>query len=189
MKRVIGSLTVVLFCIIFLAACSPEADTSPASSGDAPEPTAEEALQPVTPAVDGDAESGDDGSGLQETVAEKPVLTFEQRGGLMGIGPGERVWQFHADGYVEVSDGRSWEMESTQIESLIDQVLAADFLSLDEDYVPEDTCCDRMTYVITLHAGGETHTVTTLDGAEMPQNLVDVLDALNGTVSDLAERP
>ena len=52
---------------------------------------------------------------------------------------------------------------------------AADFFNLDSEYLPEDQCCDRFVYVITITQGADTHTVTTIDAAEAPEGLFDVI--------------
>lgn len=171
---------------LLLLGCGPAAAATPTeTAGKTPEAT-QPALQPVTPAADAEAETPATGS-LEETAGEPPAITFEQLGGLRGIGPGESVWEFYEDGRVVVSDGRSWDLPTADVDELVEEMLAADFMALDADYMPEDTCCDRITYVITLHAADETHTVTTLEDAEMPQNLADVLQMLNQKVAELAE--
>jgi hypothetical protein len=34
---------------------------------------------------------------------------------------------------------------------------------MEDEYLPEDTCCDRLTHTLTLRRNNQTKTVTTLD--------------------------
>jgi hypothetical protein len=88
-----------------------------------------------------------------------------------GLAPIDETWILGADGTVLGPDeylGRLAEDERARLEAAID---AAGFFDLDSEYLPDDQCCDRRLYELTLTRGGATHTVTSLDGADAPQSL------------------
>ncbi len=166
---------IVVFLIVFLAACTPPA----APAGDEPvyqttEPTDTSAKEDVAataaPAVEGKA----------ETALEGAILLYERAGGLKSVGPTEWSWRFYADGRIVGSDGREWQVPPAEIEKLVDDVLALGFTEFQASYIPEDTCCDRVTHTLTVQDGEQAYTVTVLDGADAPAELFEAVEMVNG---------
>jgi len=63
-------------------------------------------------------------------------------------------------------------------------IRAADFMSLEDSYVPKDTCCDRYLYEITVTIGGQSKTVRTIDASPTaPAGLTSLVDTLNRLVA------
>ena len=165
---------ITVFLIVFLAACTPPA----APAGDEPvyqtaEPTdataKEDAATTAAPAVEGKA----------ETALEGAVMLYERAGGLKSIGPTEWSWRFYADGRIVGSDGREWQAPPEEIEKLVDDVLALGFTEFEASYIPEDTCCDRVTHTLTVHDGDQVYTVTVLDDADAPPELFQAAEMVN----------
>lgn len=66
-------------------------------------------------------------------------------------------------------------------------IRAANFMALQDSYLPKDTCCDRYEYTITISANGQSKTVRTIDGAPVaPPELIQLVDTLNRLVTALA---
>ena len=178
-----------LIVFLLLVACSPAAeqpseesntdgnDSSPAllSVTNTPLPEGKETL----PNTSDDVLSRDD--------VGTAVLLYERSGGLKGVGPSVSDWQFYGDGRIVSSDGNSWRVEPERIDNLVAEITASGFQSLESNYVPEDTCCDRAFHLIIVRTAEKTHTVETLDGAEMPQSLKDNIQQINIFLSDLYE--
>lgn len=104
-------------------------------------------------------------------------------GGIAGI---DETWVLAADGTVNGPLGRSGSLAPDQVEALADAVIDARFFDFDAEYLPEDRCCDRFTYELTITQGGRTHTVATVDAADAPDGLFVLigswLDAMRGSV-------
>ncbi len=119
---------------------------------------------------------GDDDSGGGSTTTSTVVAgvsgTLSMSGGIEGR---QETWVLEADGTVLGPDGYTGTVSAADRDRLAAAVEAADFFTLDAEYLPEDQCCDRFTYVITIAHGGHTHTVTTIDAAEAPEGLFDVI--------------
>jgi len=63
-------------------------------------------------------------------------------------------------------------------------VRAANFMSLEDSYVPKDSCCDRYLYEITVTIGGHSKTVRTIDASPTaPAELTQLVDTLNQLVA------
>lgn len=162
-----------LICLLgllaILAACGGATNTAEPAAA-IPTPTTGPALRPITPRPDADTADSPAAGRDPEKAPELDgaVLMYERYGGLAGIRPQEYVWRLYADGRITSSDGRSWDVPPAEIADLVDAILALGFADLDASYVPENTCCDRVTHVITLQVGDDVRQVTTLDAATAP---------------------
>ncbi len=167
-------LTVLIF-IIWLVACTP-ATTPP---GDEPiyqtaEPT--EAATKEAPA----ATSAPAAESKPETMSEGAVMIYQRAGGLKGIGASEFSWTFYADGRIVGNDGREWQVSPEEVQKLVDDVMALGFAEFEVSYIPEDTCCDRVTHTLTVKDDdGQVYTVSVLDGADAPPELFTAVDMVN----------
>ena len=195
MKKII----VITFvtALLVLMACNASSDNSNVA---VEEQTAIPALQDVaedvseeTADADGDtrndavtntAETEETAAG-SHTGAEEPVITYEREGGLKGIGPNQYVWHIYADGRITSSQDQTWQVTPEEVTALLTSINMANFHSLETNYVPEDTCCDRVLHTITVQTEGQTTKVTTLDGADMPETLTNALDTINTFLMDL----
>lgn len=61
-----------------------------------------------------------------------------------------------------------------EVDALFRDAASAEFATLDREYVPENTCCDRRDHHILVRANGFRRTVRWFDGVDMPQVLVRV---------------
>ncbi|MCB8966636.1 MAG: hypothetical protein H6660_07040 [Ardenticatenaceae bacterium] len=122
-----------------------------------------------------------------EMDAADVALVYQRAGGLAGISANEYMWTFYTDGRVISSDGRSWEIAPEVISNLVGDMKNLGFFGLDENYIPEDTCCDRVFYAITLNTDEQAYTVFTLDGVDMPSALSNSIDEINELLVDISE--
>ncbi len=61
-----------------------------------------------------------------------------------------------------------------EVDALFRAAASSEFSSLDAEYVPKNTCCDRRDHHILVRANGLRRTVRWLDGVDMPTVLVNV---------------
>ena len=114
---------------------------------------------------------GDDDSSSTEPVSGSIRVT----GGVAGV---DETWTLATDGTVTRPDGSLAMADPADLVALQIAIDDARFFSLDGEYLPDDRCCDRFEYRVALTRGEDTHTVTTLDDADAPEGLFDVIDAL-----------
>ena len=131
----------------------------------------------------GDDNDSGYGTTTTSTVAASVTGTLAMSGGLEGR---QDTWVLEADGTVLGPDGYTGTVSAADRDRLAAAVEAADFFNLDAEYLPEDQCCDRFTYVITITLGAETHTVTTIDAADAPEGLFDVIEVFLDVVRPAA---
>lgn len=151
MKRIIArNLFPTLLLTLLLAAC-----TTPTAEPPAPTPTDAPAADPE---LDG-------------------VLIFEKSGGIAGIQEG---YVIHEDGRILQVNGEPLESQPDLAPRLFADVADLGFYEMRSSYVPEDTCCDRFTYIISVQDDGRTHNVTTIDDApDEPVELRQLIAKIN----------
>jgi len=108
---------------------------------------------------------------------------YHRSGGFAGA---DDTWSMAADGTVShqgQTTGTPEQLTATQMAELTAAVRVANFMSLENSYVPKDTCCDRYLYEITVTLGGQSRTVRTIDAAPTaPAALTQLIDTLNRLV-------
>ena len=118
------------------------------------------------------------------TVPQGISIIYHRSGGFAGT---DDTWKIAADGAVSHQGQTASAVErltSTQMAELAEAVRAANFMSLEESYVPKDICCDRYLYEITVILAGQTKTVRTLDASPTaPVELNRLIDMLNQLVA------
>jgi len=111
-------------------------------------------------------------------------VNYHRSGGFSGA---DDTWTIAADGTVSHqgrTPGTPEQLTAAQMAELAAAIRAADFMSLEDSYVPKDTCCDRYLYEITVTIGGQSKTVRTIDASPTaPAGLTSLVDTLNRLVA------
>lgn len=116
---------------------------------------------------------------VEEAVVEdsgETAVSFHRAGGFAGL---DEQWLIYANGRVKAPDGSEQQVDVEAVQALLETITVNDFFGLEDSYIPEETCCDRITYEITVQMDGNVKTVQTIDGAEQPEQLTQVLSAVN----------
>ncbi len=112
-------------------------------------------------------------------------VTLNVTGGLLPI---DRDIRLLPSGEVTVvSRGREAKnlrhtVDASAVANIRSLISSAAFRTLQPSYVPRDTCCDRMTYTLTVVRASGQQTVATLDGVPWPETLELVI----GRMQELA---
>ncbi|MCP4424246.1 MAG: hypothetical protein GY803_07140 [Chloroflexi bacterium] len=191
-RKWIINLTGTFLAFVTLVACAPTTEQpldEPATNATETSPALRPAptSPPEEKEVNVNADAAVDNAAISKEEMDAAVLIYERRGGKKGIGPSIHEWRFYGDGRIIGSDGNAWQVDPKIVGGLVDEIAASGFPQLDNSYIPEDTCCDRSTHVIVIQAAGQTHTVETLDDADMPQSLTDNLQEINDFLMSLYE--
>lgn len=158
---------------------SPEAiEPTPTSTLVLPPPTDSEieAVSPVATPTPSQAEPVRSTSDKSTELSEGAVITYQMSGGFAGK---TQQWAIYADGRITRSDGREWQITPAEVEQLLADIKAAGFFELGDSYMPLNTCCDRITYTLTVKSDDQVKTVTTMDAApNVPEELSKVQERL-----------
>jgi hypothetical protein len=104
-------------------------------------------------------------------------------GGITGRGLGS--WSIGSDGKVAITSmgGKSCTFDATAAElARFETVLGkADAKTWKASYAPEDRCCDRIEYHMTIDEGSTQRTVEWIDDPlPMPADLTAIVEAMSG---------
>ncbi len=152
-----------LVLVLTLGACAPAALPAPVATL-GPSPLA----------------SPPEGQGASQEIS----ISYHRSGGIAGT---DDTWIISANGAVSHqgrTPGTPQQLTAAQMAELTAAIRAANFMSLEDSYVPQNTCCDRYLYEITLTIGGHSKTVRTIDASPTaPAELTRLVDTLNRLVA------
>lgn len=128
----------------------------------------------------GEAEPG----AAPEPALEGAVLFLQRSGGIMGDVTTVRVYE---DGTVErtvegpdpVAGVETSMVEPAAVQTLLEELASAGYFDLERSYLPEDTCCDRFLYLVSVEGEEGQHTVEALaDAEDTPPALAKSVDLI-----------
>jgi len=168
MKRI----TLLLGLLLFLVGCEPTLFEVLPEGSPTPVGTKSTPLPGETPVSEG-----------------SPLIVFRRSGGLMGV---SESWVIYEDGRVafqEEMKGESatGEVEAQDLAGLLGLIEETSFFSFGDSYMPQNICCDRFSYEITLFQDGQSKRVTTMDGAEAPEGLWTIIGELNKLLAEMSD--
>jgi hypothetical protein len=122
------------------------------------------------------------------TPATPWKLGITTSGGITGRGNGS--WSIDSDGKVEVTafGGRSCTFDATAEERarFTNLLGAARPDTWKDSYAPEDRCCDRIEYILTIDQKGAQRKVEWIDDPlPMPADLQGIINAMSGVAPSL----
>ncbi len=111
----------------------------------------------------------------------KPIIVFRRSGGLAGV---SESWTIYEDGQVVYQEEKKEEsatgkIKAQELAGLLGLIEETGFLSFSDSCMPQNTCCDRFSYEITVLKDGQSKRVTAMDGAEAPEGLWRIMGELN----------
>jgi hypothetical protein len=143
------SLVWIILAALVLSSCRSAGVTQPAAASD----------QPTAP-VD----------------SNTPVIVLRRSGGFAGV---MQEWQIFADGRVLAKDGQARQTEvqvpAEAVTELLTWLEGSGFFTADVPTPnPDEACCDRFLYELTVYANGRSNTVVALDSPEnLPEDLAE----------------
>ena len=171
-------LVVCVVLVLTLAACAPAATPAPSPT---PVPPATRAPSPIESPLQSPLPTA-------PSPSEGALLVYHRTGGFQGVND---IWTVAANGQVSYQGqltNTAQQLNTTQMTELEAAVRSANFMSLQDSYVPENDCCDRYTHEITVSVAGQTKTVRTVDASPTePAGLTSLIQTLNQLL--VAPRP
>ncbi len=116
----------------------------------------------------------------QSQATADMVIIYQREGGFAGLA---EQWTIHPGG--SISAPREQELEGDEDETTTVFTLAAseETEKLEASYVPDDNCCDKFIYTITIQTGDEEQIIETSDDVQQPQHLTDLMTAIDNLIA------
>jgi hypothetical protein len=125
----------------------------------------------------------------QGDVASKPWrIELTTAGGIAGKGTGALTASSTQDLTLTSMTGKRCEFTLTDTETGTISTILEDAApsAWSQSYVPEDPCCDRIEYEMTISIGGEIHSVVWIDDPlPMPEDLRKLVNAITAGPDNL----
>ena len=124
-------------------------------------------------------------AGTEATIPDSvPLVVLQKEGGIAGATSELTLFrngdatlaQEPAPGGIPV---RRWTVATADYDGIAALLRSPEIAALESEYLPENTCCDRITYTITVPAATDRRTIRTMDAAQHPDALADLLDRLS----------
>jgi len=117
------------------------------------------------------------------------LIVFRRSGGLMGV---SESWVIYEDGQVAYQEeikreSATGEIEAQELAGLLALIQERGFFSFKDSYMPQNICCDRFSYEITVFQDGQRKRVTTMDGAEAPEGIWTIIGELNRLLAGMSD--
>lgn len=114
------------------------------------------------------------------THTPNTAVIFKRSGGLAGV---NEEWVLFVDGRIETNTTIQPQLSAEDVSQLLNSLETVGFFQLNNSYLPEDTCCDRFLYEITVLQTSTFHTVTSLENTpDMPESLQQSLRLIQNTL-------
>ncbi len=109
-----------------------------------------------------------------EEIGQEIALIYKRSGGFAGL---DEQFTIYRDGRISSNDGRERRVDAQEVALLLQEIEQLGFLQMEANYMPEDSCCDRFFYELTVYSGDQAITVSTIDGApSAPDELWQALE-------------
>lgn len=102
-----------------------------------------------------------------------PVIVLEVTGGIAGA---DERWEVFEDGRVEavhLSQTRS--TAPSEVDRILVTARRLGFFDYESTLLPDESCCDLITYTLTLATGDRSHSVALVDDQDAPDKLRELI--------------
>ena len=114
------------------------------------------------------------------------VIIYKREGGFTGI---SQEWVIHMDGAVEGPGEQELAVPPDEVRELVEKGVDSDFESLAAETANTETCCDQMTYTLTVVSGDEEWSLITTDTADQPKEVTEVFIMAQTLIAEAEPAP
>ena len=117
-----------------------------------------------------------DGCTSPVAAQDEAVIVYARIGGYAGF---NEQYKIFPGGRIAAKDGGEWQAAPHEVEVLLQKIEKLGFYELAADYKPKNTCCDRISYELSVTSGSHTNTVRAVaDAPGAPEQLWEILGLL-----------
>ena len=107
----------------------------------------------------------------QATLETNTTIIYEREGGFTGI---SQEWVIHLDGSIEGPGDQQLMVPAEDVQELVGKGMESNFESMVAETANTETCCDQLTYTLTLVSGDNEWQLITTDTANQPKEVTEL---------------
>jgi hypothetical protein len=114
------------------------------------------------------------------------ILVYEREGGFTGI---SQEWVIHLDGTIDAPGDQQLAVPAEDVRELVEKGAASDFPALAAETANTETCCDQMTYTLTVVSGDNEWRLITTDTAEQSKEVTELFIMVQTIINEAQPVP
>jgi hypothetical protein len=122
----------------------------------------------------------------QATLETNTTIIYEREGGFTGI---SQEWVIHLDGSIEGPGDQQLMVPAEDVQELVGKGMESNFESMVAETANTETCCDQLTYTLTLVSGDNEWQLITTDTANQPKEVTELFIMVQALVDEAQPVP
>lgn len=114
------------------------------------------------------------------------VIVYEREGGFTGI---SQEWVIHLDGTIDGPGDQQLAVPADDVRELVEKGVASDFTALAAETANTETCCDQMTYTLTVVSGDNEWRLITTDTAKQHKEVTELFIMVQTIINEAQPVP
>ena len=107
----------------------------------------------------------------QATIESNTVIIYGREGGFTGI---SQEWVIHLDGSIDGPGDQQLTVPAEDVQEFVGKGMESNFESMAAETANTETCCDQMTYTLTIISGDNEWQLVTTDTADQPKEVTEL---------------
>jgi hypothetical protein len=121
------------------------------------------------------------GSTRETSLDVDTILVYGREGGFTGI---SQEWVIHLDGTIDAPGDQQLSVPAGDVRELVEKGVASDLPALAAETAITETCCDQMTYTLTVVSGEDEWRLITTDTADQPKEVTELFIMVQAIIAN-----
>ena len=126
------------------------------------------------------------GPAQEMSVDVDTVIVYEREGGFTGI---SQEWVIHLDGTIDAPGDQQLAVPAEDVLEVVEKGAASDFTALAAETADTETCCDQMTYTLTVVSGDDEWRLITTDTADQSKEVTELFIMVQALIAEAQPVP
>jgi hypothetical protein len=127
-----------------------------------------------------------DGPTRETSIDLDTIIVYEREGGFTGM---SQEWVIHLDGKIDAPGDQQLAVPAEDVQELVEKGVTSDFQALAAETANTETCCDQMTYTLTVVSGENEWRLITTDTAEQPKEVTELFIMVQTIINEAQPAP
>jgi hypothetical protein len=125
--------------------------------------------------------SSQDKGDSHNSIEPGMTIIYKREGGIAGI---SQEWIIHLDGTIDGPGDQELVVPAEDVQDLAEKGMESDIESLAAETAHTETCCDQMTYILTITSGDQEWRLITTDTADQPKEVSELFIMVQALIAE-----